>query len=253
MFNRDVQKETVEERKANGNTDYISLVKYNFKNYNGTANSVGVATNYRNINTSWTTQYNALSQTYKAKVTSYLNKAASDSRTDTIAVLKNMKLIGANNIISGAFEYGSGVDLTNGLTNSTGGTKSYNEDCSVLQVLSYTANISSSAETGTFTEQLPINLGPETPKNKNDYFSNGYKGFINASVAIKTKEALGSTAANTTIATASLTHNIKGETGTVSIPITGGSSTASAKLDAAKKAVPDFIIGDVPISEALSG
>lgn len=245
-------------QKANGNTDYISLVKYNFKNYNGTANSVGVATNYRNINTSWTTQYNALSQTYKAKVTSYLNKAASDSRTDTIAVLKNMKLIGTNNltsgtVISGAFEYGSGVDLPSGLKNSTGGTKSYNEDCSVLQVLSYTANISSSAETGTFTEQLPINLGPETPKNKNDYFSNGYKGFINASVAIKTKEALGSTAANTTIANASVTHNIKGETGTVSIPITGGSSTASAKLDAAKKAVPDFIIGDVPISEALSG
>ena len=169
--------------------------------------------------------------------------------TNLRTLLTNMRLYGNYNVLANTFEYNTGVDLPNGLKNSTGGTKSYNEDCSVLQIREYTATVTSGDSKSTFTEQIPINAGPSTPIDKNMYFSNGYKAFVNASVKVVAKNDLKNStddiiiAKNTVFASDVVKHKVKGSTTEVVVD----------NASKAKTAIPDFIIGDVPISEALSG
>ena len=168
---------------------------------------------------------------------------------DLRTLLTNMRLYGNDSVLKNVFEYNTGVDLPNGLVNSTGGTKSYNEDCSVLQIRGYTATISSADSKSTFSEQIPINAGPATPVDKNMYFSKGYKGFINASVEVVAKNDIRAVtgsiiiAKDTVFASDIIKHKVKGSVDEVLVN----------NAENAEKAVPDFIIGDVPISEALNG
>lgn len=168
---------------------------------------------------------------------------------DLRTLLINMRLYGNDSVLKNVFEYNTGVDLPNGLVNSTGGTKSYNEDCSVLQIRGYTATISSADSKSTFSEQIPINAGPATPVDKNMYFSKGYKGFINASVEVIAKndirDVTGSIiiAKDTVFASDVIKHKVKSSVDEVVVD----------DVSKAKTAIPDFIIGDVPISEALNG
>ena len=199
-------------------------------------------------------------------------------------LLLNMKLIGDDNIVSKAFEWGTGVELpyetVNGVKNYkitstapavlatyagnkyqgsdglmhdftvTANHKSYSEDCSVLQIRSYSAKVKTSSAKGTFTEQIPINLGPATPADKNSYFTNGYKGFINVKAQIVAAKDI-TFADNTTLVKdkelfgSEYKHKLKNGS---EIFITSGASK-----DDLDSAIPDFIIGDVPISEALTG
>lgn len=169
--------------------------------------------------------------------------------TNLRTLLTNMRLYGNYNVLANTFEYNTGVDLPNGLKNSTGGKKSYNEDCSVLQIREYTATVTSGDSKATFTEQIPINAGPSTPIDKNMYFSNGYKAFVDASVKVVAKNDLKNStdaiivAKNTVFASDVVKHKVKGSTTEVVVD----------NASKAKTAIPDFIIGDVPISEALSG
>ena len=81
------------------------------------------------------------------------------------------------------------------------------------------------------------------------YFSNGYKAFVNASVKVVAKNDLKNStddiivAKNTVFASDVVKHKVKGSTTEVVVD----------NASKAKTAIPDFIIGDVPISEALSG
>lgn len=192
---------------------------------------------------------------------------------DIIEVLTNMKLRGKveetsedisntyeDTIIYRAFEWGTGVNLPGSISSSApnvmnnylgnsinplrANKKSYSEDCSVLQIRSYSAKVKTSNSRGTFTEQIPINLGPKTPVNRNDYFSNGYKGYINTNVkVIVNSDNIPGYVKNSTIMSVANKHKVKNSSNEIIVK----------DKDTAESTVPDFIIGDVPISEALNG
>ena len=192
---------------------------------------------------------------------------------DITDVLINMKLLGKdaktsedlnkvyeNTIIYRAFEWGTGVNLPGSISSSApdvlwdylgnsiyplrADKKSYSEDCSVLQIRSYSAKVRTGNSKGTFTEQIPINLGPKTPVNRNDYFSNGYKGYINTNVkVIVNSDNIPGYVKNSTIMSVANKHKVKNSSNEIIVK----------DKDTAESTVPDFIIGDVPISEALNG
>lgn len=182
-----------------------------------------------------------LTDNEKTIVKTFISSGVNEVKSRVNTVLSNMKM---SDIANNVFEHDTGVTLPTALKNSTGGTKSYNEDCSVLQIRSYTASIVAATSKATFAEQIPINLGPQTPADKNKYFSNGYKGFVNTKAEIKVKNTIsGVFNAGAVITSAESKHKKKGLTDTV---IVNNYSTAN-------ECIPDFIIGDVPISEALNG
>ena len=161
-------------------------------------------------------------------------------------ILEGMRLIGSDSVLPASFENGTGesplpdnsafgdwISNNNATYNNryAKGGKSYYEDCTTLQIKEYTANITAGKNSSTATEQLPLNIGPSTPSDKNQYFSNGYKGFVNATLEIKYKSNV--------IASAS-TEKKK----------IGGGTVVVKDADTAKNAIPDFIIGDVTINEA---
>ena len=125
---------------------------------------------------------------------------------------------------------------------------SYFEDTSVLQVIEYTADISIK-DNSTATEQLPLTLGPETPSDKNKYFSNGYKGFVMASLEIKGKSTAPASIKDKVVAKASTKHTDKNNSST-KYDLTSG--TQAQKNSWASNAIPDFIIADVTINEATT-
>lgn len=185
-------------------------------------------------------------------------------------MLINMKLVGENNILlqafdkntakytvtvpngndkiteSGLLSYLGTVDKykVNGETRYKADSDWYFEDTSVLVVREYTANLTASTK-ATDTEQIPINMGPATPKNKNNYFSNGYKGYIVSSVEIRGKD--NTEVANRVIVSKSSTHNKVDDSGKVSVWVNGNINASKANAAIAK---PDFIISDVTINEA---
>ena len=252
---------------ADENHDPLSLIKFSVSGTNITyVNNSRIAFNALTFGTGNETKTN-IARAYLADRNggSWSWKNVTTVAADVKNVLTHMKLIGTNTIIEKAFEWGTGVTLPDGLTStaeavdhSFNGTKysdttkrankmSYSEDCSVLQIRSYTANIKATSSKSTFTEQIPINLGPATPKDKNDYFSKGYCGFVNTIAKIKVKDDItcndGSVvAADSAVKTATSTHETK----------SGGTVIVKSNIDLSD-VIPDFIIGDVPISEATNG
>lgn len=186
------------------------------------------------------------------------------------AMLINMKLVGNDSILLQAFDKGkAGYAVTvpngndkitesglltylgtvdkykvNGETRYKANSDWYFEDTSVLVVREYTANLTASTK-ATDTEQIPINMGPATPKNKNNYFSNGYKGWIVSSVEIRGKAD--TDVANRVIVSKSSTHDKVDGSGKVSVWVNGNINASKANAAIAK---PDFIISDVTINEA---
>ena len=193
----------------------------------------------------------SLSNSEKEVVKEFISADVGVIKARVDLLLDNMKV---SEIATNVFEHGTGVGLPNGLINSNGEKFtsgayagkycSYNEDCSVLQIRSYTAPIVAATSKATFAEQIPINVGPQTPADKNKYFSNGYKGFVNTEAKIKVKNTItGVFNAGDTLTYAVSKHKKSGSTAEV---VVNNYSTA-------KVCIPDFIIGDVPISEALNG
>lgn len=182
-----------------------------------------------------------LSDSEKDTIRSFIDSNSGVIKSRINDILNKMK---APEIANSVFEHDTGVTLPATLENSTGGTKSYNEDCSVLQIRSYTAPIVAATSKATFAEQIPINVGPQTSANKNDYFSNGYKGFVNTTAKITAKNTIsGVYNAGAIITSAKSKHKKKGSTDSIIVN----------DYNTAKACIPDFIIGDVPISEALNG
>lgn len=140
--------------------------------------------------------------------------------------LKEMKLIGDNNILSQVFAKGAGEKITDSglktwLTNN-GGKKYLNkgwyyEDTSVLVVKKFKTDFSLSDTT--ISDKLPMNLGPQTPADRNQFFSNGYT------------------------ATADLTT-------VFNINIVGAKLTGKSSTDRVKEKKVDFIVPDVSIKDS---
>ena len=109
-------------------------------------------------------------------------------------VLMKMRLIGANNVLSQAFEANTGGAIDNKLKGALTGDANaryrtggwYYEDCSVLTIKVYDGTFEVGA--GTATEQIPITLGPATPSDKNKYFSQGFRGYIDVSTKVRYKD-----------------------------------------------------------------
>ena len=196
------------------------------------------------------------------------NKPGVYSIAEIKSILEGMRLVNLKykedgtwkirqSVLPACFENGTGTTLPNndqfkswaakentrskyGDRYSNNTDKSYYEDCTVLQIREYSSSLSIGKST-TATEQLPLELGPATPSDKNQYFSNGYKGFVTAQVEIRGKDTstTPSTLRNKVVATANtLKHN---KLSNVDEALTNAN---------AKNLVPDFIIADVTINEA---
>lgn len=172
------------------------------------------------------------------------------------SMVNGLKLVGSDNVLKNAFVSNAGVKipsdiathvannwsdvdkLVNGVNRMQTTNGWYNEDTDFLVVREYTADIAIKANQ-TITDQLPLTIGPATPSDKNKYFSNGYKGFVNATIEIKGKSTAPSPLKDTVIATATTKKKAKSGSGTVTV-----NSATTAEL-----AIPDFIIADVTINE----
>lgn len=187
-------------------------------------------------------------------------------------ILEGMRLIGSDSVLSASFENGTGVALPKNKSDGsetasskalrewaaannskfndryTKGGKSYYEDCTTLQIKEYTANITTGGNS-TATEQLPLTLGPQTQADKNKYFSDGYKGFVMASLEIKGKSTAPESIRDKVVAKASTKHTDKNNSST-KYDLTSG--TQAQKNSWASNAIPDFIIADVTINEATT-
>ena len=153
--------------------------------------------------------------------------SAGSGKSHEIGVaLREMKLIGNNNILSQVFAKGAGEKITDSglktwLTNN-GGKKYLNkgwyyEDTSVLVVKKFKTDFSLSDTT--ISDKLPMNLGPQTPADRNQFFSNGYT------------------------ATADLTT-------VFNINIVGAKLTGKSSTDRVKEKKVDFIVPDVSIKDS---
>lgn len=200
--------------------------------------------------------------------------AALESRIKKIReILNGMQLSGSNSVLNACFNNGASSkgegekldmygsfstwlsnynseynDRYRNKSGSTEGSPSYFEDTTVLQIKEYTANITTGGSS-TATEQLPLTLGPETPSDKNKYFSNGYKGFVMASLEIKGKSTAPTSIRDKVVAKASTKHTDKNNSST-KYDLTSG--TQAQKNSWASNAIPDFIIADVTINEATT-
>lgn len=182
-----------------------------------------------------------------------------DKATKLGELLKGLKLLGSDSILPACFENNTGDTLFEGNENSTErevafdkwikahnssyenrysiGGHSYFEDTSVLTIKEFNVKVNISGNT-TATEQLPLTLGPKTPINKNEYFTNGYKGFVVGTLTLKGKTGT----PLSTFSKSVVSKHTKMNTAE-SIQITNST---------AKDAIPDFIIADVTINEATA-
>ena len=132
---------------------------------------------------------NTALQTYTVNGTSVTTGTQnSDTLTATQlqTVLTQMKLIGADSVLKTSFEYDEGGAITGalgGIVADRFKANWYQEDCSTLAIKVFEGNVNLGAKT--YSEQIPITLGPKTPSNKNSYFSSGYKGYIDTTTEIK--------------------------------------------------------------------
>lgn len=149
-------------------------------------------------------------------------------RAKVLAILKGTKVVGKNNMLVQSLQNGGGTEVNNSLKNwlykINGGRFTtangwYMEDSSVLVIKGYETNLKVTGVA--YTDQIPLNLGPATPADKNNYFSNGYKGIINSTYAFRYKRA----------------------DGTV-VPYVFQTSTFNNKTD--------FIVADVTINDATT-
>ena len=182
-----------------------------------------------------------------------------DKATKLGELLKGLKLLGSDSILPACFENNTGDTLFEGNENSSErevafdkwikahnssyenrysiGGHSYFEDTSVLTIKEFNVKVNISGNT-TATEQLPLTLGPKTPTNKNEYFTNGYKGFVVGTLTLKGKTGT----PLSTFSKSVVSKHTKMNTAE-SIQITNST---------AKDAIPDFIIADVTINEATA-
>ena len=170
---------------------------------------------------------NTALQTYTVNgtaVTTGTQNSATLTATQLQTVLTQMKLIGADSVLKTSFEYDKGGAITGalgGIVADRFKANWYQEDCSTLAIKVFEGDVNLGAKT--YSEQIPITLGPKTPSNKNSYFSSGYKGYIDTTTEIK----------------------YTGTAGTVnSLTVENVRSTRSDINSA------DFIVSDVTINEA---
>lgn len=151
---------------------------------------------------------------------------ASGKPHEIATALKEMKLLGKDNILSQVFAKGAGEKITDsGLKSwltSSGQSKYLNdgwyyEDTSVLVVKKFKTDFALSDTT--ISDKLPMNLGPQTPADRNQFFSDGYT------------------------ATADLATSFR-------IDIAGVSLSGNSSTDRVSEKKVDFIIPDVSIKDS---
>lgn len=105
-------------------------------------------------------------------------------KAEVLDILKGTKVVGKDNVLVKSFQNGGGTKISSKLKSALGSSSRYSssdgwyyEDTSVLAIKIYSTDYSVTG--GTYTDQIPLNYGPSTPTDKNNYFSNGYTGTVN--------------------------------------------------------------------------